>query len=171
MLVTLVASLYPVMSSTASASPHPRFSTVGLTERDLEPVQFLLRRAQENTPKDSFETPQFLFAISTWLNAFAQFKHQRRNVGLPSGKAAKYAYGVVLAQLKMVGKAMAVVIQSGQIDLNLLPVSVENFEACVRELQCDDALLEMGLLDSDYDIGSIAEIYGEPSAGAATAAS
>lgn len=39
---------------------------------------------------------------------------------------------------------------------------MENFEACVRELQCDDVLLDMGLIDSDHDDSEIAKVFRGP---------
>jgi len=153
--------------------PHARFSTIGLTERDLGPVQFLAQNAQRAQQKASSEensSVQLLFACATWINAFTQFKHLRRLHGLPTGKAATYAYGSVLAQLKMAGKAFVVLIETKQIPKELLPISPENFEACVRELQCDDVLLDMGLLDPDQNLDHIAAIFEDSSVSRAATA-
>ncbi len=152
--------------ATPSVAHQPRFSTIGLTERDLEPVQFLVENAQEQA-KTNVQA-QVLFACYTWINAFTQFKHLRRKQGLPTGKAATLMYGAMLGQLKMVGKVLAVMLEKGEINPSLIPISVRNFEACVRELQCDDALLEMGLLGQE-DLGHIAEIFEDSSARPVTA--
>lgn len=147
--------------STATVHSKPRFSThnIGLTQRDLDPVQFLVQRAQVNPGVP--DTAQMMFACITWINAFTQFKHQRKQHGIPADKADAYLYGMVLGQLKITGKALAALIAKGAIDPSFLPISAQNFEACVRELQCDDVLLDMGLLSPEKNLDHIASIFTE----------
>jgi hypothetical protein len=126
-----------------------------ITERDLKPVKDLIDevRRQELAQK-------LIFATVTWLNAFMQFKRARNRYGLPSTKSSKYFYGVVLADLKATGKALLYCLEERMFDFSTGPISRENFEACVRELECDDAILEMGLLDDNADLKGVAAALG-----------
>jgi hypothetical protein len=115
-----------------------------LTERDLEQVRGLIEdvRAQERAA-------QLLFAAGTWLNAFSSFKRLRRRYGFPHEKSGVFAYGAVLSDLKTTGKCLVALHEQGSFDLAQFAINREDFEACVRELSCDDVLLEMGLLHDD----------------------
>jgi hypothetical protein len=126
-----------------------------LTERDLKPVKDLIDEVRRHEL-----TEQLSFAAVTWLNAFMQFKKARNRYGLPSTKSSKYFYGVVLADLKATGKALLYCLEERVFDFSKGPISRENFEACVRELECDDAILEMGLLDDDADLSRVATALG-----------
>lgn len=127
------------MKSMETESLHPE-----LTERDLQQVRDLIDdvRKQERAA-------QLLFAAGTWLNAFTSFKRVRRRYGLPRGKGPMFAYGAVLGDLKTTGKALVALHESGSFDLSQFAISREDFEACVRELCCDDVLLDTGLLQDD----------------------
>lgn len=115
-----------------------------LTERDLIPVRELIEdvRTQERAA-------QLLSATITWLNAFTSFKRVRRRYGLPQGAADSYAYGAVIGDLKTTGKALLACLEQGAYSLAQAPIDQENFAACVRELSCDDVILDMGLIDED----------------------
>lgn len=122
-----------------------------LTERDLEPVRDLIEdvRTQERAA-------QLLSATITWLNAFTSFKRVRRRYGLPRGDSATNCYGAVLGDLKTTGKALLACLDQGLFSLDQAPIDRRNLDACVRELCCDDVILDMGLLQEDLtDIESI----------------
>lgn len=127
-----------------------------LTERDLQPVKILIdevRRRQELSE-------QLSFATMTWINAFIAFKNARNLYGLPSNPSSKIFYGVVLADLKATGKALLFCLERKMFDFERSPISQDNFQACVRELECDDAILEMGLLDPDADLSDVEKVLG-----------
>lgn len=112
-----------------------------LTERDLIPVRELIEdvRTQERAA-------QLLSATITWLNAFTSFKRVRRRYGLPQGEGATHCYGAVVGDLKTTGKALLACLSQGMFTLDQAPIDQKNLEACVRELCCDDVILDMGLL-------------------------
>jgi hypothetical protein len=115
-----------------------------LSERDLIPVRELIEdvRTQERAE-------QLLSATITWLNAFTSFKRVRRRYGLPQGPGATHCYGAVIGELKTTGKALLACLEQGLFSLDQAPVDKANLEACVRELSCDDVILDMGLLAED----------------------
>jgi hypothetical protein len=122
-----------------------------LTERDLIPVRELIEdvRTQERAA-------QLLSATITWLNAFSSFKRVRRRYGLPQGAGPTHCYGSVISDLKTTGKALLACLEQGMFSLDQAPIDKENLEACVRELCCDDVILDMGLLKEDLtDIEAI----------------
>lgn len=112
-----------------------------LTERDLIPVRELIEdvRTQERAT-------QLLSATITWLNAFTSFKRVRRRYGLPQGDGPTHCYGAVISDLKTTGKALLACLNQGMFSLDQAPIDKTNLEACVRELCCDDVILDMGLL-------------------------
>ena len=55
----------------------------------------------------------------------------------------------MLGELKTTGKALLGFLELNQFTLDEAPITKENLEACVRELCCDDVILDMGLLKSD----------------------
>lgn len=118
--------------------------TTSLTERDLLPVKELIDevRAQERAER-------LLAATVTWLNAFTQFKRARRRYGLPRSNSARYCYGTVVGDLKTTGKALLVCLDNDLYSLQDAPIDKENLAACVRELCCDDVILDIGLLTAD----------------------
>lgn len=136
------------MTSVTNDSPE----NLNLTERDLKPVKDLIDEVRRLELAE-----KLAFAAQTWLNAFTQFKKARNRYGLPTSKSTKYFYGLVLADLKATGKALAYCLKEHMFEG---PISQENFEACVRELECDDAILEMGLLDDDADFRRIEDALG-----------
>jgi hypothetical protein len=115
-----------------------------LTQRDLIPVRELIEdvRTQERAA-------QLLSATITWLNAFTSFKRVRRRYGLPQGEGDTHCYGAVIGDLKTTGKALLACLNQGLFTLEQAPIDKRNFEACVRELCCDDVILDMGLLKED----------------------
>ena len=115
-----------------------------LNERDLIPVRDLIDevRVQERATK-------LLAATVTWLAAFSAFKKLRLRHGLPTSPGAFHFYGAVLGELKTTGKALLGFLELNQFTLDEAPITKENLEACVRELCCDDVILDMGLLKSD----------------------
>jgi hypothetical protein len=115
-----------------------------LTERDLIPVRELIEdvRVQERAT-------HLLSATITWLNAFTSFKRVRRRYGLPRGPSATHCYGAVIGDLKTTGKMLLAFLEQGTFSLDQAPIDKKNLEACVRELSCDDVILDMGLLDED----------------------
>jgi len=117
---------------------------VSLTERDLIPVRELIEdvRTQEREA-------HLLSATITWLNAFSSFKRVRRRYGLPQGDGATHCYGAVIGDLKTTGKALLAFLNQKMFSLDEAPIDQKNFEACVRELCCDDVILDMGLLKED----------------------
>jgi hypothetical protein len=115
-----------------------------LTERDLIPVRELIEdvRTQERAA-------QLLSATITWVNAFSSFKRVRRRYGLPRGEGATHCYGAVVGDLKTTGKALLACLSQNLFSLDQAPIDKKNLEACVRELCCDDVILDMGLLNED----------------------
>ncbi len=115
-----------------------------LTERDLIPVKDLIDEVRVQEQAEHLKR-----AACTWLAAFFQFKRIRRRYGLPKGKGPTFVYGVVIGDLKTTGKAILACVEQGVFSLEEIDVSRANFEACVRELACDDVILDRGLLSDD----------------------
>jgi hypothetical protein len=115
-----------------------------LTERDLLPVKELIEdvRAKERDE-------HLVSAAVTWLNAFSQFKRLRRRYGLPSSKAAVHAYAAVVGDLKSSGRMILCFMEREGFPIEQAAIDKRNFEACVRELQCDDVIIDLGLLEAD----------------------
>jgi hypothetical protein len=132
----------------------PRFTPN--PHQDVEDlVRLLLRQSGE------FERRKKLISAAvTWINAFSQFKHLRRQIGLPDNDLQALGYGMLLANLKSRGKGLLQLIGRGILDPSELPLSVEDLEACVRELQQDDILLDSGLLRNEEKLEDVAAIFG-----------
>jgi len=115
-----------------------------LTERDLQSVRDLIEevRAQERAA-------QLATATVIWLNAFCIFKKARKRHGVPRIDGALHFYGMMVADLKASGKALLFCAEKGLFEPRQANIDTRNLEACVRELSCDDTILEMGLLQAD----------------------
>ena len=130
-----------------------------VTERDLEPVRELILGLIEDVRRQEREKQQ-LMAVATWTNAFASFKRVRRNIGLPANGLQKLGYGAILAALKATGKMLLHEMHRGEVKPMIIGISLENFAACVEELQDDDRLLESGMLDADADLSAAETAFG-----------
>jgi hypothetical protein len=119
-------------------------SPIALTEMELKPVRELLDEVRQQE-----QSEKLLFATSTWVNAFSMFKRARRRAGPPNGESATLVYGAVLGDLKTTGKFLLACVKENQFSLEPLKISQENFESAIRELSCDDVILELGLLNKD----------------------
>jgi hypothetical protein len=126
-----------------------------LTERDMEPVKDLLDEVRRHELER-----KLIAATVTWLNAFTQFKRMRNRHGLPTGESATHFYGMLLADLKATGKLLLCCQAERMFDLQEAAVTEANFKACVRELECDDVILGMGLLAEGADFSDIERVLG-----------
>jgi hypothetical protein len=104
------------------------------------PVEILLRSVQLYINHNSTWT----YCANTWLRAFAQFKDQRKLIGLPTTPNSCLAYGVIVAELKAVGKRLQLLAFRNQFIWDDVQCSEADFGACVRELECDDVILGLG---------------------------